>query len=159
MITIVGEVGTTDWVSLWRGVLLCDVLAAQPQALPPRRAIPLPLAEMGYTNGGERWIGVGQPFDSPLQFSWRTSMPSRTRPINAKSIFNLASCNVQHQRYIVVTLFFSINLNKLFENFSRYKLSQCAIIGDSSSFSKWRMVFLQRCRYSHLVDDLAQIGP
>lgn len=57
VITIGGQGGTMGWVDLWRGVLLCDVLDAEPS--PRELPLPLPLVEMSYNRG---WgMDLGNP--------------------------------------------------------------------------------------------------
>ncbi|PUZ43951.1 hypothetical protein GQ55_8G048600 [Panicum hallii var. hallii] len=59
VISIGGEGGTMRWVDLWRGILLCDVLHAEPslRGVP----LPLPLVEMGYN------YGLGMELGNPAQ--------------------------------------------------------------------------------------------
>uniref|UniRef100_A0A0A9SIU7 Uncharacterized protein n=1 Tax=Arundo donax TaxID=35708 RepID=A0A0A9SIU7_ARUDO len=42
VIAIGGDAGTMAFLDLWRGILFCDVLPAQGQAIPPLRYVPLP---------------------------------------------------------------------------------------------------------------------
>ncbi|CAD6260840.1 unnamed protein product [Miscanthus lutarioriparius] len=56
VITLGGENGTVGWVDLWRGILLCDVLAERPKL----RDMPLPLPAKGnwrrFLRDGERFV-------------------------------------------------------------------------------------------------------
>ncbi|CAN6171951.1 unnamed protein product [Urochloa humidicola] len=83
VIAIGGDAGTVGFVDLWRGILFCDVLQEEGEAIPPLRYVPLPVTRPKKKLNGEprlsRDIAVvdGRLKYVELQLHWKNSVVVR----------------------------------------------------------------------------------
>ncbi|CAL5080181.1 unnamed protein product [Urochloa decumbens] len=83
MIAIGGDAGTMGFVDLWRGILFCDVLQEEGEAIPPLRYVPLPVTRPKKKLRGEprlcRDVAVvdGRLKYVELQLHWKNSVVVR----------------------------------------------------------------------------------